>query len=259
MSHLARLLFAALLALASPALAAPPPPVPALPDSPRLTTYSVAGTTCACAVNFALYGDSTDVDSWLEVWIAGVRYLSSDASHGWGLTSATGPLATIPRPITDAVLTFTATQTGTVQIVGAWRPRRTSQFMENRGVAARDLNQVITDITAQNRETWDKINDVTGRSIISQPGNIVGPLPLPPACVGAYLGFDGTGLNPVCRTGAPGLGNVVGPGSSTAGHIAVWDNATGTLLADKNLTSLSHRRPLGCTTAHVNTLNNALV
>ena len=234
MSHLARLLFAALLALASPALAAPPPPVPALPDSPRLTTYSVAGTTCICAVNFALFGDSTDIDSWLEVWVAGVRYLSSDASHGWGLTSATGPLATIPRPITDAVLTFTATQTGTVQIVGARRPRRTSQFQENRGVAARDLNQIITDEVAMLRENWDKTNDLTGRGLFFAPGNTTGPMPSATACKSGFLAFDSTGLNPICQALVP-TGSVSVPVSTTVGHFATWGNTTGTMLLDYNL------------------------
>ena len=52
-------------------------------------------------------------------------------------------------------MTFTAAQTGTIDIVGARRPRRTSQFAENRGVAARDLNQVITDLTMTERERWE--------------------------------------------------------------------------------------------------------
>ena len=178
-----RLILAATLSLGllSPlaVFGAAPPPVPALPDTPRLTTYSITATTCACNVGFALFADSTDVDAWIEVWIGGTRYLSTDPSHGWALTSATGSLGTIPRPITDAVLTFTATQTGTVQIVGARRPRRTSQFQENRGVAARDLNQVITDEVSMLREVWDKINDVTGRGLFSQPGVTLSTMPLP--------------------------------------------------------------------------------
>ena len=32
----------------------PPPPVPALPDAPRQTSYTLSGTTCACALNFQL-------------------------------------------------------------------------------------------------------------------------------------------------------------------------------------------------------------
>ena len=206
-----------------------PPPVPALPDNERRTSYSIPGTKCVCAVNFAIYGDSTDVDEWIEVWIGGARKLSTDPTFGWALSSATGSLATIPRPITDAVLTFNANQTGTVQIVGARRPRRTTQFQENRGVAARDLNQVLTDLTAQNREIWDKINDVTGRGLFSQPGNVVGPLPLPAACAGEALTFDATGLVPICvPIGSISGGGTVGAGA--ANSVAVYA-LTGTAIA----------------------------
>src|SRR5947207_13762587 len=125
----------------APAFAQAPAPVPALPDAERRTSYVISSSTCACAVNFALFGDSTDYTNWIEVWVNGVRITQSG---NWTVTSPSGPLANLPRPITDAVLTFTAAQTGTVQIVGAQRPRRTSQFTENRGVAARDLNQVLT-------------------------------------------------------------------------------------------------------------------
>lgn len=199
MQWLRRLSFAFLLALGlSPAFAQAPPAVPGLPDAPRLTSYSLTASNCGCAVNFAIYGDNTDYQSWIEVYLNGVLVNYNDPVFGWALTSATGPLATIPRPINDAILTFANVQTGTVQIVGARRPRRVSQFQENRGVAARDLNQVLTDVVAMLREDWDKINDVTGRAIVSQPGNVVGPLPLPAACQNAILGFDATGLNPVC-------------------------------------------------------------
>src|ERR1700742_2255394 len=70
------------LALALPfaaAFAAPPPPVPALPDAERRISYSITGSTCACSLGsqLPLYGDGTDVDAWLEVWINGTRYLST--------------------------------------------------------------------------------------------------------------------------------------------------------------------------------------
>ena len=189
------------LASLAPAFAQAPPPVPALPDSERRTSYSVTGTTCACSVGFALYGDSTDYQSWVEVYLNGALVNYNDPTFGWTITSPTGPLATIPRPVTDAVLTFNSVQTGTVQIVGARRPRRTILFQENRGVAARDLNQGLNDIYAMTRETWDKINDVTGRALISQPGNTLGLLPTPAACANEYLAFDSSGLNPICRPG----------------------------------------------------------
>src|SRR5258705_176731 len=123
-----------------------PAPVPALPDTERRTSYSISGATGPLAVNFALYGDSTDYQNWVKVSIGGISYDFNDPLHGWTITSPSGPLSSLARPITDAVLTFNAAQTGTVQIVGARRPRRTSQFDENVGVSARDLNQVLTDI-----------------------------------------------------------------------------------------------------------------
>jgi len=234
MKTLRRLSIAALLALGlSNAVAQAPPVVPALPDTPRLTSYTIAGTTCTCAVNFALYGNANlaDYQDWVEVFLNGVQVAYNDPTYGWTITSPTGALASIARPVTDAVLTFTGVQTGTVQIVGASRPARLSQWSENQGVSARNLNVAFTGIVAQLREVWDKINDVSGRDLKSQPGNTVGLLPLPAACSNAFLGFDSTGLNPLCRVG-PGSGNVVGPATSTVNHLAAFGNTTGSALLD---------------------------
>ena len=201
MKTLRRLSIAALFALGlSNAVALSPPVVPALPDTPRLTSYTIAGTTCTCAVNFALYGNANlaDYQDWVEVFLNGVQVAYNDPTYGWTITSPTGALASIARPITDAVLTFTNVQTGTVEIVGASRPARLSQWSENQGVSARNLNVAFTGIVAQLREVWDKINDVSGRDLKSQPGNTMGLLPLPAACQGMILGFDSTGLNPLC-------------------------------------------------------------
>ena len=235
MKTLRRLSIAALLALGlSPAFGQAPPAVPALPDTPRLTSYTIAGTTCTCAVNFALYGNANlaDYQDWVEVFLNGVQVAYNDPTYGWTITSPTGALASIARPVTDAVLTFTGVQTGTVQIVGASRPARLSQWSENQGVSARNLNVAFTGIVAQLREVWDKINDVSGRDLKSQPGNTVGLLPLPAACSNAFLGFDSTGLNPLCRVGAAGSGNVVGPATSTVNHLAAFGNTTGSALLD---------------------------
>ena len=166
------------------------------------------------------------------MYVGGVRYPSTDSNHGWTITSATGQLTTIPRPIIDAVLTFNQAQTGTVIIVGAQRPRRLSEFTESAGVPARAHNQTYNTIVAMLRENWDKTNDVTGRAILTQPGNTMGLLPLPSACAGSYLNFGANGLTPTCLVGVPGTGDVVGPSSSTIGDLAIWNNATGTLLAD---------------------------
>lgn len=255
------LLAACLLAsLLSPlaAFAQAPPPVPALPDTERRTTYSLTASNCACSVGFAIYGDSTDYQDWIEVWLNGVLVAYNDATYGWAITSVTGPLATIPRPITDAVLTFTNAQTGTVQIVGARRPRRLSQFNENQGVPARNLNQVITDLVAQNRETWDKANDLTGRGLFFAPGNTTGPMPLPAACANGFLGFDSTGLNPLCVVGV-GTGNVVGPAPSTVGHVAIFNNTIGTLLADSGLAYTSLATLTGTQTLTNKTLTSPIL
>ena len=198
----------------SSASAQAPPAVPPLPDQARLTSYSLTGSTCTCAVNFALYGDSTDYQSWVVVYINGVL-APYNGVNAWTITSPTGPLAAIPRPVTDAILTFAAPVTGTVEIVGARRPRRTAQFNENQGVPARALNQLLTDIIAQNRETWDKINDVNGRGLFFPPGNVTGTLPPPSMCENQWLTFDATGLNPECSTPA-NIGVTLGTGVATA-------------------------------------------
>jgi hypothetical protein len=138
------------------ALAQAPPPVPALPDTMRQTSYVISGSTCACAVGFQIYGDGGDIDNWIKVTINGAPVLSTDSTFGWVLSSPTGPLTTIPRPITDAILTFNSAQTGTVVITGAERPRRLQTFAENQGVTARQLNQVFNTAFAELREAWDR-------------------------------------------------------------------------------------------------------
>lgn len=223
-----KIILAALLLLGmGQAFGQSPPPVPALPDAERRTSYNLSSSTCACSVGFAIYADSTDVDQWIEVWINGTKYLSNDSTHGWAITSATGPLATIPRPITNAVLTFNTAQTGTVQIVGARRPRRTSQFSETRGVAARDLNQVITDMTAALRERWD----YDPRTLRTIPGETINPMPTSSSRALAALGFDSNG-QPIAINYALGTGTLVGPASSVDGHVVVFDGTSGKLVKD---------------------------
>jgi hypothetical protein len=188
---LRRLILAlALSAGLAPAFAQVPAPVPALPDTERRTSYSLTASTCQCSIGFALFGDSTDYANWLEVFVNGVLV---PQSGNWTISSPTGSLASIPRPITDAVLTFTAPQTGTVQIVGARRPRRPFQFNENQGVPARNLNQALTDIVAQNRETWDKLNDVTGRTVLAPPGETLALLPIKNTRASQGACFDASG------------------------------------------------------------------
>lgn len=217
----------ALIAGLVPAIAQVPPPVPALPDTERRTSYTISSSTCACAVGFQLYGDSTDFANWVQVWVNGVQM---PQSGNWTITSPTGPLATIPRPITDAVLTFTTAQTGTIQIVGARRPRRLSQFAENRGVAARDLNQTVTDLVAENREQWDALI----RTMTAPPGDTQTPLVLPSATTRAskILGFDANGGLAIYSQVGGGTGNVTGPVSSVNNDLACFNGTTGQVIKD---------------------------
>jgi hypothetical protein len=196
-----------LLASVAASFAQVPAPVPALPDSERRTAYSITSSTCTCNVNFALYGDSNDFQNWVEVWLNGVQLQFNDPVFGWTITSPTGPLATIPRPVTDGVLTFTTAQTGTVIVVGALRPRRTSQFSENQGVSARNLNQAITYIISSLREFWDKLNDVTGRAILGEPGDVFPPLPPAANRAGFNLCFNSSGAPSLCAI-ASGSGTI---------------------------------------------------
>jgi len=232
---LGALLGTAFFALA-PAFAQAPPPVPALPDTERRIAYSLTAQTGPFSIPFALYGDSTDYSQWLTVSLCTAAVLNPctvlTGVTDWTLSSATGPLATIPRPITDATITLTSARTGTLQITGARRPRRTSQFAENRGVAARDLNQVITDLTAQNREDWDAMR----RTIQGQPGETISSLQPAASRAGGILCWDATGLLPLtCAAGSSGTANVVGPNVSVVGHIATFGNTSGTLLLDGGL------------------------
>lgn len=232
MTYIRRALLALVLSLGlAPAFAQVPAPVPALPDTERRTSYAITASTCSCAVNMALYGDSSDFQNWVEVFINGVRVNYNDATRGWAITSPSGSLANLARPITNAVLTFNQAQTGTVQIVGARRPRRAAQFNENAGVSARNLNQVFTDIISQNREIWDKTNDVTGRAILGLPGEAITALPSAALRSSKFFVFDASG-NPDVTSAATGLGNVIGPGSSVVNNVVCWNSTDGTIIKD---------------------------
>jgi hypothetical protein len=96
-----------------------PAPVPALPDTERRTGYSISASTCSCAVGFQLFGDSTDVGNWIEVFVVTGRVLTAPP----GETITTLPTA---AQRAGALLTFdgggnpvaTAPGVGTGNIVG---------------------------------------------------------------------------------------------------------------------------------------------
>lgn len=212
------------LGLSSPALAAPCGPIPALPDTERRTEYSgVSSSTGPFNVNFQLYGDSTDYGNWLAVWVNGVL---KTAVTDYTVATASGPaLGSACLPIVNAQVTFLAPQTGTIEIVGARRPRRASQFGVQPTINA--FNQVISDLTAMQRERWDAV----GRLLRAPPGDTLTVLPPAATRASTILGFDGAG-NPSLVAPTIGLGNVLGPASSVNNDLACFNGTTGTLLKD---------------------------
>lgn len=189
---------------------AQPAPVPGLPDVPRLSTVTLNNSTGPVSVPFAIYGDGTDYGNWVEVYVNNVFQTPVTT---WILSSPSGSLSSIARPVTNAQISFVSPQTGTVTVVGARRPRRTNQFAENAGVPARDLNVVLTDLVSQNRETWDKLNDVNGRALVGIPGETIKQLPPAAQRANQVLGFDNTGNTPVMVSpgGGGGGGTPTGP------------------------------------------------
>lgn len=184
---------------AAPAAAQVCGAIPALPDSERRSQYSISASTGPLNVGFQIYGDAADYANWIEVWVNGVK----QAGGTYTVTSPSGSLGTLCRPITDAQVTFNAAQTGTVQIIGARRPRRASQFAENRGVTAHDLNQAISDLTAQTREAWDLVHS---RTILAEPGFLFTSLPPAASRANGFLGFSSTGDLTVVSAVAPSAG-----------------------------------------------------
>lgn len=172
-------------------------PVPALPDAERRTQAVLTASAGPVSVNFALYGDGTDYQNWVKVYLNGVE---QDPST-WTLTTPSGAVGQVALPIQDAVITFKSAVTGTVQIVGARRPRRLGQITENQGVPAHDLNVILTDLAAELREAWD----ARLRSFQVPPGEFPGILP--PAATRANQNaiFDGNGN---LTSGLPAAGTV---------------------------------------------------
>ena len=173
-------------------------PVPALPDAERRTEYSVTGSAGPFDVGFALYGSGSDYQNWLQVYVNGV------ATTAYTLTSPSGTIGILALPITDAQITFSSSQTGTVEIVGAQRPRRTSQLSENRGVSAHDFNVIVTSIISMIRERWDTVTE----QVIRVPPGETAPM-LPPAASRANMNltFDASG-NPTASLAASGTVNI---------------------------------------------------
>lgn len=159
---------------------------PALPDTERRTTYSISAQVGPFDVGFHIYGDATDYQDWVEVWLNDVKLVGG---VDWVLGLASGTIATAPRPLQNARITLTSARTGTLQIVGARRPRRLIQFTENQGVTARDFNVALTDVVAENREDWDHWK----RTFQFPPGSSIAVFPPASSRANTVLGFDANG------------------------------------------------------------------
>lgn len=81
---------------------------------PRLTTHTAENETGPLKVGLPLFKPGANYRRWVEVWVDGKLLRPV---RDWTLSSPSGPLDTLPRPITDAEITFTSPRTGEVQIV----------------------------------------------------------------------------------------------------------------------------------------------
>src|SRR2546430_256548 len=100
------------------AIAQIPPPIPAEPDTERRTRYTGVSSVTTFSVAFDLYGDGTDYQNWVEVWVNGV--LIPQAGN-WTMVPVSGSFTTLSRPIlgSNVNVVFGTAQSGTIDIVGA--------------------------------------------------------------------------------------------------------------------------------------------
>jgi hypothetical protein len=179
----------------APGFAQAPPAVPAEPDTERRTRYSGVSSVTTFNVAFDVYGDGTDFQNWVEVWVNGVQIASSG---NWSMVPVSGSFTSLSRPIrgSNINIVFNVAQSGTVDIVGARRPRRTSQLSENAGVTARDFNQIVTDLWMTQRERWDRAS----RTAMVAPGETLSVLPALASRLNKGACWDNAGNFTSCTT-----------------------------------------------------------
>jgi hypothetical protein len=245
---LALTIAAALFLVGSMAHAAPPPPIPVVPDANRSQTYNITSPTTSVQVPFAIYGDCTDiVVTYNNVpLVLNTDFTCASAAGGSVLTS-------LPLPITDMVVTFATSPTvnlpsvppssGTITISGAWHARRTLQPSAP-GINRREFNAAISALTIGVRELYDQFSQQTngaafGSLLYVGANGVLQPI-APPTSSGEC--FISLAASPPygwggCSGSGGGGGNVNGPasGGSTSGDLAIWDGTTGTLLKDLHI------------------------
>ncbi len=239
-------LISSLLFGAVPSLTFAASAIPAEPDTERRTHYRVQNQLGPLSVGFDIYADGSDYANWIEVWVDGTLI---PQSGNWTLSSASGSLATLARPITDATITFTAPQNGTVNIVGARRPRRTSQFQENRGTTAHDQNQVLTDLWMTHRERWHRAS----RALLAPHGEAISSLPSATSRANGFLAFDALG-NPISSPVGPSpLAPPIPPNSVSIYTYGAIPNSVAPTSATITLTSGQKTATLSAAGSFLNT------
>jgi hypothetical protein len=181
------------------------PAIPLVPNTERRTPHWVTATTTGpFQVGFPIWGPSTQPG--IEVWIDGEL-----VPNGWTLSSPSGALSLVPRPVTDAVITFNEALVGTVgmpldlQIVGARQPSSVSQFGTT--VPPRDQNKKDGDIWAAIRELFDRFRRVPQVS----PGQAVPSVAEMMQISAAFAGAAAVSLQPslfLSTKSAIALGNI---------------------------------------------------
>ena len=190
---------------------------PALPDSERRTSYSITARASAHARKFP--------DLWRRERFSELgRGLTSTASRstsmirfGWTITSPTGPLGNIAAP--DHECGSDVHHSADRRRADRRRPPSPPGLAVQRKsgrLGPQSQSGRLTDIIAQNREIWDKTNDVTGRGLFFPPGFTSGPLPPPSDCANSFLTFGSSGSYPICVSTSGGIlpsGNIQTVGS----------------------------------------------
>lgn len=155
-------------------------PVPAIADADRYISYSPVVLTTQFNIPFPLFGDGTDI----RVVIDGVTQTS-----GYTVLSPSGTLANLPRPVTDAYVSLTTgISSGTLEIFGFRRPRRTVQATA--AYSTRDFNVVFSDLISNMRELWSQFT----RAIQVPIGETSVLFPGQAARAGKVLAFDALGV-----------------------------------------------------------------
>lgn len=136
----------------------PLPAIPPIVDAPRVvsTTVTVGNTLTTLAFGFPVFGAQEDLTVTLNGTVL-------DPSL-WAFTSSSGtPLALLPLPITDGIVTFTPALTPSVntnvKIWGTWQPRQVI-VPTAPGITRREFEQAISTLIASNRELLTLIQNL---------------------------------------------------------------------------------------------------